>query len=153
MVLLKEIRNGNYLAHRVAIEITKTYDLLEDVFNRHFARFGLSPVKFSALMQLLHAGDEGLAFSELSEKMLVSRANITGLVDRLEKDGLVYREADGRDRRIWRAKVTARAKELLSAVVPIHGDFTGTVLSVLNPDEKELLIELLKKLQSGLDKY
>lgn len=151
--MLKEIRNGNYLAHRVAIEITKTYDLLDDVFNRHFTRFGLSPVKFNALMQLLHAGDEGLALSELSEKMLVSRANITGLVDRLEKDGLVYREADRRDRRIWRAKVTARAKELLSALVPIHGDFTGTVLSALHPDEKELLIKLLEKLQSGLDKY
>lgn len=153
MVLLKEIRNGNYLAHRVAIEITKTYDLLDDVFNRHFARFGLSPVKFNALMQLLHAGDEGLVLSELSEKMLVSRANITGLVDRLEKDGLVFREADLRDRRIWRAKVTARAKELLSVIVPIHGDFTGTVLSALNPDEKELLIKLLEKLQSGLDEY
>lgn len=150
---MKEIRNGNYLAHRVAIEITKTYDLLDDVFNRHFARFGLSPVKFNALMQLLHAGDEGLVLSELSEKMLVSRANITGLVDRLEKDGLVFREADLRDRRIWRAKVTARAKELLSVIVPIHGDFTGTVLSALNPDEKELLIKLLEKLQSGLDEY
>lgn len=40
--------------------------------------------------------------------MLVSRANITGLVDRLERDGLVYREADPRDRRSLRAKITAQ---------------------------------------------
>lgn len=145
--------NGNYLAHRVVFEITRTFDLLEDVSNRYFARFGLSPVKFNALVQLHYAGDDGLPLSELGEKMLVTGANITGLVDRLERDGLVYRGNDLRDRRIVRAKVTPRAKDLLFKIMPEHSKFIGKALSVLSHAEKELFIELLNKLQAGLDKY
>ncbi|MCL6558214.1 MAG: MarR family transcriptional regulator [Firmicutes bacterium] len=126
---------------------------MEDVFSRHFARFGLTPVKFNALMQLMYAGDDGLALSELGERMHVTRANITGLVDRLERDGLVYREPDPRDRRSLRAKITPKAGSLLQRVAPVHGEFTGKVLSVLDNREKEMLIELLKKLQSGLSRY
>ncbi|MCL6639548.1 MAG: MarR family transcriptional regulator [Firmicutes bacterium] len=142
-----------YLAHRVIIEIASTYDLMEDVFNRHLARFGISQVKYKAMMQLLYAGDDGLPLSELGEKMAVSRANITGLVDRLERDGLVSRETDSRDRRVVRARVTARAKELLQFITPIHGEFTGSLLSVLDSKEKETLIELLKKVQSSLERH
>lgn len=145
--------NGNYLAHRVVVELTRAFDLLEDVLNRHFARFGLSPVKFNALVHLQYNGDVGLALSELGEKMLVSGANITGLVDRLERDGLVYRENDQRDRRIVRAKITPRARDLLCKIMPEHSKFIGVILSALDHDEKESFIGLLTKLQEGLDKY
>lgn len=150
---MDESNGSNYLAIRTVIELAKACDLMEDVFNRHFARFGLSQVKFNALMQLMYAGESGLALSELGERMLVSRANITGLADRLERDGLVYREPDPRDRRSLRAKITPKARSLLQRVAPVHGEFTGKVLSVLDRREKELLIELLQKLQSGLNKF
>lgn len=73
MDFLKEVDSSNYLAHWVVIEFKKTFELLEDIFSRHLAKFGLSKVKFGALVQLLYAGDEGLALSELGEKMEVSR--------------------------------------------------------------------------------
>jgi len=104
-------------------------------------------------MQLMYAGDNGLVLSELGERMLVSRANITGLVDRLERDGLVYREADPQDRRSLRAKITPKAVSLLQRVAPVHGEFTAGVLSALDRRDKETLIELLEKLQSGLSKF
>lgn len=150
---MKQGNGGNYLAHRVVIELTSTFELMEDVFSRHFARFGLSGVKYRALMQLQYAGEEGLPLSELGEKMQVSRANITGLIDRLERDGLANRETDLRDRRVVRAKITARAMDLIQSVLPVHGKFTGMALSALDQNEKEQLIGLLKKLQSGLEHH
>ena len=51
--LMKEDNKNKYLAHRVMSEFAKTSDLLEDIFSRHFARFGLSKVKFTTLVQLL----------------------------------------------------------------------------------------------------
>lgn len=142
--------NDGYLAVRTIIELTKSYDMLEDVLGRHFARFGLSQPKFNALIQLRQAGERGLALSELGERMLVSRANITGLVDRLERDNLVFREADPRDRRIFRAKLTPKATNLLEDMLPIHTAFTREAMSGLSAGEKNLLIELLQKLRRGM---
>ncbi|MBF7082317.1 MarR family transcriptional regulator [Desulfallas sp. Bu1-1] len=145
-------QNESYLAIRTIIELTQAYDLLEDVMGRHFARFGLSQPKFNALMQLRQAGDRGLALSELGERMLVSRANITGLIDRMEKDNLVVRETDPRDRRIFRAKLTPKAQNLIENILPIHAAFTRQTISGLDAGEKEQLIKLLQKLRKNLEK-
>jgi len=144
--------NDAYLAIRTIIELTRTYDTLEDIMGRHFARFGLSQPKFNAMMQMRQAGDQGLALSELGERMLVSRANITGLIDRMERDGLVVRKADPKDRRIHRATLTAKASNLLDDIQPIHADFTRRVMSVLSIHEKNQLTELLHKLRLEMEK-
>lgn len=143
---------NRYLAVRTVIELTRTAEVLDDVFSRHLARFGLSRAKFNALVHLRHATGLGLTLSELGQKMLVSRANITGLVDRLEKDGLVFREPDPRDRRVFRAKLSPRAEKLLEKIMPLHGEFTTQAISGLNEQEKEQLIILLQKLRQGLEK-
>ncbi len=141
-----------YSSIRTIIELTKTYDMLEDVLSRHFARFGLSYPKFNALMQLRNAGESGLSLSELGERMLVSRANITGLIDRLERDGLVTREIDPRDRRVFRARLTPKSMHLLDNLLPLHAQFARDAMSGLSSEEKEQLIGLLQKLFHSLSK-
>lgn len=143
--------HNRYLAVRTVIEITKTADVLDDVFSRHLSRFGLSRTKFNALVHLRHATGLGLTLSELGQKLLVSRANITGLIDRLEKDGLVYRDADPRDRRAFRVRLSQRAQDLMDSVIPLHGEFTSHAVSGLNEQEKEQLIQLLQKLRQNLE--
>jgi len=139
-----------YLAIRTIIELTRCLDLLDDVMSRHLARFGLSQPKFNALMQLRNAGECGLSLSELGERMVVSRANITGLIDRLERDDLVTREVDSRDRRVFRARLTNKSLHLLQHIVPLHGMFTRETMSGLTGEEKENLISLLQKLSRSL---
>ncbi|MEW5784506.1 MAG: MarR family transcriptional regulator [Bacillota bacterium] len=107
----------------------------------------------SSIPELRHAGEEGLPLCQLGEKLLVTRANITGLIDRLEKDGLVIREADVSDRRVIRARLTRQAQNKLDAVLPLHGAFTGMALESLDLPEKEQLLALLQKLQAGLKKW
>jgi MarR family 2-MHQ and catechol resistance regulon transcriptional repressor len=84
--------------------------------------------------------------------MLVTRANITGLIDRMERDGLVVREADTKDRRVYRARLTAKASNLLDDILPIHADFTRRLMSVLSVPEKNKLTELLQKLRLKMEK-
>jgi DNA-binding MarR family transcriptional regulator len=69
------------------------------------ARAGLSMAKFGALTHLLEAG-EPLSLSECAQRMTCVRSNITQLMDRLEKEGLVKRVEDPRDRRAVRAELT-----------------------------------------------
>lgn len=127
------------------------YDALEDVFSMHYARYGLSWPKFNALIHLYMAGDRGLIQSELSKKMLVSRANITGLIERLEKEDLVVRKADHSDKRVFRVSLTSRALALMNAFLPLHNNYMQKIMSALDRQEKEIFISLIRKLNKGLE--
>jgi DNA-binding MarR family transcriptional regulator len=74
------------------------------------AAAGLSMAKYGVLDQLAEA-DDALALSELAETQSCVRSNITQLVDRLEREGLVRRVDDPTDRRIVRAELTPAGKE------------------------------------------
>ncbi|SFG93078.1 MarR family transcriptional regulator, 2-MHQ and catechol-resistance regulon repressor [Desulfotomaculum arcticum] len=141
----------SYLSKRALLELTSFYDTLEDVSSMHFGRYSLSWPKFNALIRLYMAGERGLTQSELSKKMLVSRANITGLIERLEKEDLVVRGTDPSDKRVLRVSLSNRAAILMNAFLPVHNNFINKVMSALNTHEKEVFISLLEKLKKGLD--
>ena len=128
-----------------------TWDTLEDVLSMHFARYGLSWPKFNALVQLYMTGDRGITQSELSKKMLVSRANITGLIERLEKEDLVVRRNDSSDKRVFLVCLTNRAVTLMNAFLPVHNNYIHKIMSALDRNEKEVFILLLEKLKAGLE--
>lgn len=116
----------------------------------HFARYGLSGPKFNVLVHLYMAGDCGLIQSELSKKLLVSRANITGILERLEKEELIVRTSDPADKRVTRVCLSERAASLVHTFLPIHNEYMYKVMSALDMPEKETLIKLAKKLKQGL---
>ena len=140
-----------YLAKQALFELTLLHNTLEDIFEVHFARFGLSWPKFNALIHLYMTGDHGLIQSELGKKMLVSRANITGLVERLEKEDLVVRRNDPSDKRVFRVCLTNKACALIQSFLPVHNNYMHKVMSILDIHEKEVLISLLRKLHKGLN--
>ena len=140
-----------YLSKQALYEITTFNDTLKEVFDIHFARHGLSEPKFKALIQLYMAGDHGLVQSELGKRLMVSRANITGLINRLEKENLVVRKDDPCDKRVFRICLTSRAFALLHSFLPMHNNFMHKAVSLLNRQEKETLISLLRKLNKGLE--
>lgn len=140
-----------YLSKQALYELNSFHDTLNDLFSMHYARYGLSEPKFKALIHLYMTGDQGLIQSELGAKMQVSRANITGLVERLEKEGLIVRNNDPSDKRVFRVCLAKRAFALMHAFIPIHNDYMHKVMSSLERQEKETLINLLKKLNKGLE--
>ena len=140
-----------YLASQTIYELAQLHSTLEDVFEIHFSRFGLSWPKFNALIHLYMTGDRGLIQTELGNKMLVSRANITGLIGRLEKEGLVVRKNDPSDKRVFRVCLTNRACALIQSFLPIHNSYMQKIMSTLDIQEKEVLISLIRKLNKGLN--
>nr|WP_211285072.1 MarR family transcriptional regulator [Sporomusa acidovorans] len=143
--------SSNYLSVRAMIELIAVQDILDDVLEMHFSQYGLSKAKFNALIQLYMTGGQGLSQSELGKMLLVSRANITRLIDRLEKEDLVTREPDPKDKRVFQLYLTERATALMNFFVPVHNQYILKLVSILNNSEKELLISLLSKLKKGLE--
>lgn len=115
----------------------------------HFARYGLSMGKFTLLMQLLQANEQGLTPSECAERSGVTRATITGLLDGLERDGLVERQPCPNDRRMLSVHLTDKGHTLMAQMLPNHFCRTTGLMAHLNNDEKKTLIQLLQKLQAG----
>lgn len=140
--------------HRSSMELflnlADTYSVLIATLARRIGEHGLSLSGLNALALLARAGPTGRPLCELSQMLVVSAANITGVVDNLARKGLVRRTTDRRDRRIRIAKITPAGEALLDAVLPGHYTEVRELLSSLQDREKAAACVLLEKLRRGI---
>lgn len=122
---------------------------VQTALEAHFARYGLSMGRFTLLMQLLQASEQGLTPSECADRSGVTRATVTGLLDGLERDGLVERQPCLSDRRMLRIHLTTKGRDLMAQMLPDHFCRTAGLMAHLTGEEKVTLVELLQKLQAG----
>lgn len=101
------------------------------------------------LLAALHKED-GITLATLSRRLLVTAGNVTGLVARAERDGLVLRRADKADRRLSRVHLTAKGRALVAAAVPLHAEHLSRLLGGLDGKERRDLHRLLGKLRDSL---
>ncbi len=94
--------------------------------------------------------EDGQTLAALSRRMLVTAGNLTGLVDRAERDGVVERRADPRDRRLSRVYLTPKGRELIVGLLPKHAEEIGALFEELDPADKRELRRLLGKLRDSL---
>ncbi len=104
--------------------------------------------RFDLIANLVRVDDQTLA--ALSRSMLVTAGNLTGLVDRAARDGLVERRADPTDRRAWRVHVTAKGLRAFRLAERHHAARVRTLFAPLTPAELGTLIGLLDKLRAHL---
>ncbi|MDA1098896.1 MAG: MarR family winged helix-turn-helix transcriptional regulator [Proteobacteria bacterium] len=122
-------------------------NLLEGAIRHRLRRdFATTLPRFDLLAQL-DRGPGGLTMTELSNRMMVSNGNLTGLVDRLVADHLVERRPDPGDRRRTRVALTAKGKNRFDAMTPAHEAWVNTLLDGLSDKEIRRLHELLGKLK------
>lgn len=117
-------------------------------FDTHFERYGLSAGKFTILMQL-YIAKRDLSPSEFANRANVTRATITGLLDRLEREGFVERRSHSNDRRMLAVHLTEPGKALVEKILPDHFCRTQGLMANLTPTEKKTFVKLLGKLKSG----
>jgi MarR family 2-MHQ and catechol resistance regulon transcriptional repressor len=126
------------------IKLTRAANSLLDRTNRHLDDFQLTPSQFGALEALYHLGT--LAQIELSRKLLLSTANITTVLQNLEKRALICRERDPDDQRYVNVSITEAGAALVAQILPSHVATIVQDMSVLTPDEQETLGALCRKL-------
>ncbi|MBV8887913.1 MAG: MarR family transcriptional regulator [Chroococcidiopsidaceae cyanobacterium CP_BM_RX_35] len=119
-----------------------------EAYDAHFDRYGLSMGKFSVLMLLEQTCRQGLTPSECAERAGVTRGTITGLLDGLERDGLVKREPHPADRRRMVIQLTQKGQQLLTSMLPDHFCRTSALFGSLTAAERQTLVKLLSKLQA-----
>lgn len=122
--------------------------LMRTEFDRQVGALGVTRAQWMVLARL--ARRPGCSQTELAEMMEMERATAGRLVDRLEDNGLVRREADPADRRIRRVFPTARAIDQQTQMRAVADSIVDNALNDFTPSEREVLIDLLAALRTRL---
>ena len=140
-------------AHEAVLNIYYTAAQLKKEAAEFFRPFGLTDVQFNIMMLLFHqsGAEEGLSQAQLSNMMLVNRANITSLIDRMERTKLVVRTSAPDDRRFNIVKLTADGKKLLTEVEPLYAKLVKKIMAALKETEQKRMIGTLEKIRCSLD--
>ena len=137
-------------ATELSFNIVHTFNRLEAHLQRAIRRRGMSLAGFNVLSILNQCEASGVPLNQLSDYLLVSRANITGLIDSLAARGFVKRSNDPQDRRVRRAAITASGKAWLEKYFPEHFGTVRKLTDALRLSEKKELVDLLTKLRRGM---
>lgn len=136
----------------IVYTIGRLYCLLNQYLTEIYAQFGLNPAKFNLLMHIKHIGKEqGISQSALGDKLYVSAANITKLIDSLEKKGWVKRVASLVDRRLKLIKITKEGSDLLDLVWPRHINALNRLIFEFSFEEREQFNFFLEKFRKEME--
>lgn len=116
---------------------------------RQLAVYNLSEGRF-VLLFLLDASEKGIAPKVLAEQAGITRATVTGLLDGLERDGLVERHANIEDRRALYIQITSKGKLIAKKVFDQHSRWIANLFDNLSLHERNQLNTLLEKVSDNL---
>ncbi|MBT9373268.1 MarR family transcriptional regulator [Rhizobium sp. CSW-27] len=118
---------------RLWLRMLSTTKLIStEIRKRLRAEFGATLPQFD-LMAQLYREREGLRLGELSRRTMVTNGNVTGLVERLEADGLVVRETPSGDRRVTVARLTEEGVRAFSAMAEAHEVWLRDLMGDVDP--------------------
>jgi DNA-binding MarR family transcriptional regulator len=130
---------------RLWLRLLTCTTLIENEVRRRLREtFDITLPRFDLMAQLDRA-PSGMTLGELSQRMMVSNGNITGLVDRLVKQGLIQRRPLPHDRRVQIVSLTAEGQREFRTMARINADWVGEIFQGLTQKDIEAIMPLLAK--------
>ncbi|MCS6808867.1 MAG: MarR family transcriptional regulator [Bacteroidota bacterium] len=135
--------------HEALMSVWWTSLMLKKISAKIFQPELASEAQFNVLV-LLKEAHKPMTQNDLSRKLLVDKSNITGLLDRLEKQGLLVRTSVKGDRRSYHIELTREGRRIVNKLDKRYTNAVQSVMSELSPTEHETLILLTKKIRIGI---
>ena len=146
MKTLKELMKENELDLSTLVVFTRAEHAIHKKEYQTIKESGLTPAQFGVLEALYNKGD--LKINELIEKILTTSGNITVVIKNLEKEGLIQKSADPKDKRSCIISLTDKGKQYIETILPKHIDNIRSIFEVLSNEEKRVLKDILKKFKT-----
>jgi DNA-binding MarR family transcriptional regulator len=142
------IHDDHHLSLRLWLRLLSCTNQIENRIRHNLqSRFETTLPRFDLMAQLERTPD-GLKMSELSQRMMVTGGNVTGITDGLEKEGLVIREVDAADRRVFRVKLTVEGERQFRRLAAEHEQWIIDLFGPLGTKHKKELADLLGELKA-----
>lgn len=130
----------------VVRELVRAYQAFKIYDDAHIRQLGLTSSQFDVIATL--GNTPGMTFNKLAEKTLTTKGELTGIIDRLEKKGLVRREAHPEDRRSLLAVLTLAGEQVFEETFPAHIAYLKQRFEHLEQQELEQLRVALEKMKN-----
>lgn len=140
---IKQSKPFSSLEEEALVALQRTADRLQWQLSEMLKPHGISPTQYNALRILRGAKEHGRACSEIAERMINRDPDITRLIDRLERRGLVARSREQKDRRVITTRITPAGLELLKSLDRPVEEFNRNMLGHLGQPRLRSLIGLL----------
>lgn len=140
---------GDDLDTVLVYSLLRTHSHLSPFLDTTLREQRLTASQLNALLLLRSAGEEGMLMGRIGQELVVAKSNVTGLVDRLEREGLVTR-CDHSDRRATVVRLAPAGAALLEQAVPRHAELMSQLTGTLSDADKRTLIRLLSRLRHEL---
>ena len=135
--------------HEALVSFWWTSAMLKNVSRRFFRENYSSEAHFNLLATLMKS--EGpMTQNELSQKLLVDKSNITGLLDKLESLGQIKRNKVPEDRRSYHITLTDAGRELLAGLDVLYSEMVHKVMDCFTEEQCDQLVSLTRKLRISL---
>ena len=146
--------HGDFATVNLVVTLRRTVSELTSVLEAYTGDVKVTPGRINILMALDASPEKSMPLSDLGDHLVVTRANITGLIDGLVKDGLVQRLDHPEDRRMVLAELTPKGKKFIAWLGPIHHKLVNKIGNCLDEDEKGAItgwLDCLRKHIQTLD--
>lgn len=138
-------------AQEALLNILVTSSWLLNELSALMASFGVTPTQYNVLRILRGSHPGKLTCTEIGRRMLDRTPDVTRLLNRLERAGLVTRSRASHDKRVVEVGITEKGLELLARMQPVVDAAQERLMSRLSPEELRLLSELLDRLRIDED--
>ena len=140
----KTMNQDLQLSLKLFIVLNRSLESVKKQVINDIKNYSLNLTEFAVLELLYHKGDQPI--QKIGDKVLLASSSITYVVDKLEKKELIERKPCPTDRRITYAALTDKGKQFMEDIFPKHAASVQKIFAGLDPDEKAVVIEHLKKL-------
>ncbi|AXI07741.1 MarR family transcriptional regulator [Oceanobacillus zhaokaii] len=132
------------LSLKLFVVLSRALEAIERKTAESIKDYDLNLTEFAVLELLFNKGDQPI--QKIGQKILIASSSITYVVDKLEKKKYVMRVACPTDRRVTYAAITDEGRGLMGEIFPKHLELMTGIMSTLGIEEKEMVIEQIKKL-------
>lgn len=134
------------MRHETVLNLVRTATLLSARATQLFRRFDLTEAQFNVLFALKFT-PKNITQAELGKRLVVTRASITSVLDKLESKGLVKRVDVPENRRIHHVELTEAGRKLVNEAEPLYRKEVHEVLGDLGDSECQTLIGLTERVR------
>ena len=148
---LKKKRPFDSLEQEAILNILRTNDQFHNRFGRLFREYDLTSSQYNVL-RILRGEGKPTPCQEIADRMIQVVPAMTGLLDRLEKQGLIQRQRCTEDRRVIYVELTDSARDLLKRMDRPVGELHKQLIGHLTQTELKQLSRLLEKARLSMQK-
>jgi DNA-binding MarR family transcriptional regulator len=134
------------IEEELLVSLLRTTDVLQERFEQMIRPFNISMTQYNVLRILRGAEPNGRTCGEIGERMIAREPDVTRLLERMDKAGLIKRTRDSADRRVVVTRITPAGLKLLDELDPKVREIDG-LLQPMGERKIESMLKLLDELR------